>query len=219
MTTTPTPKKPLSALQREDVPYTSHYCEENTYKLIEKLYAEYDIDEGEEEKTNVYAVFVSNPLKRTLVWMQRLSADDLERPVVWDYHVFAMTTSSHPEKKLIIDYDSVLPYPCSSTEYILKAFRPQLALRPEFIQLFRVIPGREYLSRFSSDRSHMATSGLPEPSWPHICGSEAKSAMELPSLWTMSTDEIGVSSDHTHAVGTIFDVRSLLQFAREHSNA
>lgn len=212
-------KKPLTSLQREDVPYTSHYCEENTYKLIEKLYAEYDIDEGE-DKTNVYAVFVSNPLKRTLVWMQRLSAEDLEQPVVWDYHVFAMTTSSNPEKKLIIDYDSVLSYPCSSTEYILKAFRPQLVLRPEYIQLFRVIPGREYLSKFSSDRSHMATSGMPEPSWPRICGSEAKSTMELPSLWTMTTDEIGVTPpDPTKSMGIIVDVRTLLEFARKDNEA
>lgn len=213
-----TEKKDVSSLKREDVPYTSHFCEENVYKLIELLYDQYDIDEKSKDGTQIYAVVISNSTKRTLVWMQRLNENDLEEPVVWDYHVIVLITSSDRNKCFVFDYDSVLPYPCSSSEYILKAFRPQLALRSEYMQLFRVIPGKEYLEKFSSDRSHMEKSSMPQPAWPLICGSSARSAMELPSLWEMRNEDIDNSSrDSSTTTGRVIGVRQLLQLARSGS--
>jgi hypothetical protein len=206
----PSDVQQLPLITRESVPYASHYCEENVYKFIERLYSDTNIEENENLK--VYAVLISNEQKKTLVWMQRLNVDDDDDPIVWDYHVVVLITSSDLATQLVFDYDSVLPYPSHSAEYIMKSFRPQLRLRPEFQQLFRVIPGREYLAKFSSDRSHMVSSSASPPTWPLICGESALTPMELPSLWSMSRNEI--SNPQTNSIGKIMGVRELLILAK-----
>lgn len=186
LSSTKAEKKPLSSLHRDDAPYASHYCEENVYKLMETLNESYELPPG----THLYAVFISNSCKETPIWMQRLCPNgNIEEPVVWDYHVILLLMStSDPSLQLVYDYDSLLPYPCEASTYISMSFQPQFRLPERYQQKFRIINGQEYLSHFSSDRSHMASADVPPPSWSVICGPNAVSAMTLPDLWSMEPD-------------------------------
>ncbi|EAN97668.1 hypothetical protein C3747_57g260 [Trypanosoma cruzi] len=173
----------FNRLTRDRVPYASHYCEENTYKLIEILYAEYAVPDDA-----VFAVFVSNERKQTPVWMQRLAEADERDPVLWDYHVIALMTDTSGNW-WVWDHDTVLPYPCSAKRYIMESFRPEMQMREEYRQWFRVISGRKYLANFSSDRSHMRTSDVPPPPWPIIQGFLAATTMQLPFYWNMAKQD------------------------------
>lgn len=204
-------KHTLASLTRDIVPYASHYCEENVYKLIEQMYA--TLESQILDEISIFAVMISNESKRTPIWMQKLeNSTGKDEPVIWDYHVVVLVTSNDPTKQLIFDCDSVLPYPCPSTKYIIKSFRPHMPIRPEFRQLFRVIPGREYLAKFSSDRTHMESSGMAPPTWPIICGEQANSAMELPVLWTVTNADKDSTTAET--VGKVMNGEDLLIVAR-----
>ena len=111
----------------------------------------------------------------TTVWCQR-SAEEGDH-VLWDYHVIVLQSG------LIFDLDSRLSFPSPALAYITASFQPAVALPREHELLFRIIPGREYLSTFSSDRSHMSHLASDKfPSWPLICGPSAPSTHELPKL-------------------------------------
>ncbi|ORC92996.1 putative DREV methyltransferase [Trypanosoma theileri] len=206
-------KKSLSLLTRESVPYASHYCEENTYKLIEILFENYTVSDQD-----VFAVFVSNREKKTPVWMQRLGRNeendniDTKNPLVWDYHVFVLVITT-TGRKLVFDYDSILPFPSLAEEYVMKAFRPYMQLREEYQQWFRVIPGRLYLDYFSSDRSHMDTSDIPPPPWPLIRGKLAVKEMQLPLYWDMLPVVEGKESgDNSSFLGKVMNIAEFTSF-------
>ncbi|KAH9582035.1 Protein N-terminal glutamine amidohydrolase [Trypanosoma melophagium] len=206
-------KKSFSLLTRESVPYASHYCEENTYKLIEILLANYTVSDQD-----VFAVFVSNNNKKTPVWMQRLASNennnDIETPVVWDYHVFVLvtTTTTTGETKLVFDDDSILPYPCPAEEYVIKAFRPYMHISEDYRQWFRVIPGQLYLDYFSSDRSHMDTADIPPPPWPLIQGKLATKKMQLPLYWNMVPVVEGKESKDNSPFGKVMNITEFTDF-------
>ena len=140
--------------KREECVYTSCYCEENVYKMIEVW---------EDRPKDLHAVFITNERKMCPIWEQRSSKEPGE-PVVWDYHVIA-ATSTH-----VYDLDTTLPFPCDIDTYLQRSFRPD-TLNPVFQQLLRPIPATEFLRVFSSDRRHMFKDGkwLSEPpSYPPI---------------------------------------------------
>ncbi|KAG1054228.1 hypothetical protein G6F43_003753 [Rhizopus delemar] len=96
-------------------------------------------------------VFISNDERKVPIWTQKACVDD--NPVVWDYHVILLF--SNDSNLVVYDFDTILPFPCIAEEYVRKAFKPQLVLRKEYERYFRLIPAKNYLHGFASDRSHM----------------------------------------------------------------
>ena len=138
----------------EDCIYTSCYCEENVYKLIESYPG---------NKDDISAIFISNPRKQCVIWCQKKSEEPMVEPVVWDYHVVAVAKDVNSDSRFIYDLDTVLPFPCPFETYISQCFRPKHPHIDSFYldfasrsgHYFRPISGSQYLETFSSDRSHM----------------------------------------------------------------
>ena len=57
------------------------------------------------------------------------------------------------------------------------------------IRQFRVVPSQLYVGYFSSDRSHMVSSGKAPPPWPLVKGIKSDSVMNLPLYFDMSYDD------------------------------
>ena len=100
-------------------------------------------------------------MKQCVIWHQRLSKEPAVTPVCWDYHVIAI--GKKDSQTLVFDFDTTLSFPCLLDEYAYKCFRPS---NPEISQIwlqfsrcnghfFRPIRSLDFLSSFSSDRSHM----------------------------------------------------------------
>lgn len=139
-------------IKLEECVYTSCYCEENVYKFIEKYSHHFD---------DVYAVFITNPRKHCVIWCQKLSDEPSVTPVCWDYHVIVIAKKS--SQSLVFDLDTVLPFPCLLESYTAQCFQPSASeISQWWLQYamvtghyFRPIQGPDFLSTFSSDRSHM----------------------------------------------------------------
>ncbi|KAH8254532.1 protein N-terminal glutamine amidohydrolase [Drosophila kikkawai] len=148
-----------------DCSYVSCYCEENVWKLCEQVKRT-----RPEELSKCYAVFVSNEGRTVPLWRQKAGRGD-DQVVIWDYHVFFMHNPS-PNRCLVFDLDTTLPFPTYFHKYVTETFRSDLALRPEHHRFFRVIPADTYLIEFSSDRRHMRRPDgswiKPPPSYPPI---------------------------------------------------
>ncbi|CAM9663208.1 unnamed protein product [Pylaiella littoralis] len=127
--------------------YTSHYCEENTLQLCQHLLGRAQIAD-----VQLFAVFVSNQARQVPVWHQRL-ADSRDEPVLWDYHVLLL--AKHPQGNWVYDLDSTLAFPTQAALYITHAIRNEVNMDMRFRRMFRVVPARECVDHFSSNRSHM----------------------------------------------------------------
>jgi len=120
---------------------------------------------------------------------------------------FSKSTSTRVPYAWVYDFDSILSsskslarssqngnrfYPVALENYLSSTFKnlvsEQEMINPKLNPYFRVIPSRDYLSNFSSDRSHMLIEGInpsdilathpssylfPPPTWHKICGKEA----------------------------------------------
>uniref|UniRef100_A0AAG5D561 Protein N-terminal glutamine amidohydrolase n=1 Tax=Anopheles atroparvus TaxID=41427 RepID=A0AAG5D561_ANOAO len=148
-----------------DCSYVSCYCEENVWKLCEQVKKTHP-----SELSKCYAVFVSNERRTVPLWRQKAGRGD-EKLVIWDYHVFFMHNPS-PNRCLVFDLDTTLPFPTYFHKYVTETFRSDYALTPEHHRFFRVIPAEKYLAEFSSDRRHMRRPDgswiKPPPSYPPI---------------------------------------------------
>jgi len=180
---------------RTRLAYTSCYCEENVWKLCEEIARRLRVvDEEVEGKlpgseaerlfSRCFAVFVSNPTKSVPIWCQRASADPRAVPVVWDYHVILVvrgssssspsssSPSSSPSSSSVYDLDTILPFPETFSAYFDQSFGDEDRLKARFRRFFRVIPAREFLNRFASDRRHMkkpdGSWAMPPPGYPPI---------------------------------------------------
>eukprot|EP00123_Amoebidium_parasiticum_P021139 comp6220_c0_seq1/m.2048 comp6220_c0_seq1/g.2048 ORF comp6220_c0_seq1/g.2048 comp6220_c0_seq1/m.2048 type:complete len:226 (-) comp6220_c0_seq1:50-727(-) len=136
-------------LQRENLTYTACYCEENVWKLCEAI----GKNMGEERLRDYTVCFISNAQQMTPIWCQK-SSEVEDNLVVWDYHV-VLIQERDGEEAYIYDLDTTLPCPCPLREYVQGAFKPHLLLKKEYRRSFRLVPARDYLSMFASDRSHM----------------------------------------------------------------
>lgn len=130
--------------KKEDLIYTSCYCEENVWKLLHKIPAEY--------KKDSYAVFISNDSKTVPIWYQSKS-DSISEPVVWDYHVIAIHKSSM--ESFVYDMDTILEFPTSFKKYYEKALPILKNISKKYHRFYRVVAAKYYLENFASDRSHM----------------------------------------------------------------
>jgi hypothetical protein len=54
----------------------------------------------------------------------------------------------------IFDLDSDLMFPCEAGDYYKSAFRPEIKLKKEYCQLFRVVSADDFINHFASDRYH-----------------------------------------------------------------
>jgi hypothetical protein len=176
-------KNPISLfLKHSECSHVSCYCEENVYKLCQDVSSRHS---GEINKC--FVVFVSNPSRTVPLWRQR-SGKDEDRLVIWvgrliivllidenalfqDYHVIFLY-HPEPEKCLVYDLDSELPFPTYVHKYVTETFRTDHILKPDYFRYFRVIPANEFLKEFASDRRHMkrpdGTWIKPPPNYPAI---------------------------------------------------
>ena len=117
------------------VPY---YCEENIWRLAyRKIHGQHN----EVSKNRYHVVFVSNP-KACVPMFQQLAANDPETPVMWDYHVVLLMTTTMSEdqvasKTYVIDIDSYVPYPCPLKDYVEMVFPNYQEWMREYLPYFR----------------------------------------------------------------------------------
>jgi len=132
------------------------YCEENVWRLAYRKVCQ------QKDGETYHVAFVSNP-KGCVPMFQQKAAEDPYQPVMWDYHVILlMTTTSSEDSRTsttyVLDIDSHLPYPCPLEEYAERVFLNHTDWKEEFLPYFRVFGASTYLRHFSSDRSHMFNS-------------------------------------------------------------
>ncbi|EAN78042.1 hypothetical protein, conserved [Trypanosoma brucei brucei TREU927] len=197
----------LRCLRREHVPYASHYCEENAYKLVEALYRDFSLPDHA-----VFAVFISNDCKSTPVWKQRLGNGRC--PLMWDYHVITLVNVGAGDEggMWAFDQDTTLPFPCEGLRYIEESFHPEMQLDDKYRQRFRVVPGRDYLEYFSSDRSHMKDFDAAQPPWPLIRGCRAPSDMRLGLYVDVHQSSSGEDVKKEQGCGKILSIAELISF-------
>ncbi len=164
----------LRNIPKSDCIYTSCYCEENVYQLCDRFIN----GAADERPTECWAVWISNPSKSVGIWCQQARGNG--GFVVWDYHVIMLAAfgSEMAKQYLIYDLDTTLPFPCEMKDYLKQAFRPDEVKNPRFAASFRLVPAQEFLTSFSSDRSHMLKAdsacgySAQPPSYPCILKSE-----------------------------------------------
>ncbi|KAI8989463.1 N-terminal glutamine amidase-domain-containing protein [Pilobolus umbonatus] len=153
----------LINIQRDSLIYTSHYCEENIYMLCKTINEKYP-----ELIDDCTVIFISNEERKIPMWMQK-AAGPVD-PVVWDYHVILLYENE--ACPLILDVDTLLPFPCPADIYTVETLKPQLVLQKQYERYFRLIPATMYLREFASDRSHMLNEmgeySAPPPIYPPI---------------------------------------------------
>ena len=125
--------------------YCAFFCEENIWHLAKEFAAV-----GSVEKWFVLFFLCADPTSSFFVIKnQRAFGSSLLG--FWDYHVVLFDSND----RLIYDLDSSLSCPLSTRLYFAQTFPKQELLAPGVRAMVRNIPLGEYLSRFSSDRSHM----------------------------------------------------------------
>lgn len=148
----------VNELRREDFLYQPYYCEENIWQLCQH-----------QPFKNSYVIFIASKGDAFPMLHQRFMAHR-QKPVYWDYHVVLLVLA---EKNLILDFDTTLAFSSDVGHYFSQSFVDNKSLAEHERPWFRVVPAHEYVSRFSSDRSHMKTTSgwlAPPPAWPLIGG-------------------------------------------------
>lgn len=169
-------------VDRDEFAYAARYCEENIWQLVQssKL-ANLELD----------VVFISNGGRTCALWNQRASAGPSE-PVIWDYHVIAISFPAN----LAFDLDSRCSFPHVAVDYLQETF-PLAGQVPEaFAPRFRVIAAKAFVAKFASDRSHMREGErylAPPPDWPPPTTSS--SSMNLMEFVQMARPFVGEVMD------------------------
>lgn len=163
-----------------EAPYQSCYCEENVYKLFEKIR---DLDgEGNLNLEDFWAVMISNDDKMIPLWAQK-AAREPGLYVLWDYHVIVISksTSESSSSSKVFDLDSVLGWGVDFETYWNETMNPEKMqkVQTKYRRKFRLIPAHIYLRLLSSDRSHMLDANgkylKPPPTWPKILQDSTRS--------------------------------------------
>ncbi|MCB9640334.1 MAG: hypothetical protein H6728_06795 [Myxococcales bacterium] len=167
--------------------YQAYYCEENVWKLAQE--PRFSTVEG-------YAVFISNPDKTCALWHQRAS-ESLYEPIVWDYHVIYLAATGPVAQVAwqVWDLDTRLGCPVSFVEYIEQTFSLTMALPPQYLPLFRLVPRELFVERFFSNREHMLDDEShfrqPPPAWPAPAPTTQDDPLPLLRLVDMQDDFVG----------------------------
>jgi len=161
-----TPVMSLIIPTHEDCQYAACFCEENVYKLIQKV-----SEDHPESLQNTWAVFISNSGRCVPLWSQKAGREG-DGLVIWDYHVILLYKEEDGQT-LVYDLDTRLPFPAQFPLYSEATLTSDEMLEAKFHRQFRVIPGAEYLASLSTDRRHMKNDEgwlQAPPSWPCIKG-------------------------------------------------
>ncbi|XP_050301232.1 protein N-terminal glutamine amidohydrolase isoform X2 [Anthonomus grandis grandis] len=177
--------------------YVSCYCEENVYKLAEDVAKKYP-----NELSKCFVVIISNQSRTVPLWKQRAGKDE-DKLIIWDYHGIFLY-HPEPDKCLVYDLDSELPFPTYVHKYVTETFRTDHILKPDYFRYFRVVPANEFLKEFASDRRHMkrpdGTWIKPPPTYPAI--SSANSEHNL---------EDYIQMDHDKGPGQVLNLTQFVQ--------
>lgn len=149
----------MAEREKEAYLYTPLFCEENIWQLARALVTEGVVVEA------MRVLIFTNHHKQVLLLNQQRSGDT--GYVVWDYHVVLRVTEGEDR---IYDFDTQLPFPCASYDYLADTFPPQTDLPEQLRCEIREVPAQSYLRDFYSDRHHMV-GAVPEeafPPWPTI---------------------------------------------------
>lgn len=124
------------------------FSEENVYKLCQDVRTRYPA-----ELQTCYVVFISNPSRTVPLWRQRAGKDE-DRLVIWvswhmfslkrrkkhfmyillqDYHVIFLY-HPEPDRCLVYDLDSELPFPTYVHKYVTETFRTDHILKPDYFR-------------------------------------------------------------------------------------
>lgn len=166
---------------RRTRPHQPFFCEENVWRLL--------VDGA--LSTDSAAVFVTNAQRTVAMWGQRAARVD---PVVWDYHVVALTRRDRL-LPTIVDLDDRERVAWPLRQWLEHAFSEDV--EPEFAPRFRVVPRAQFVATFSSDRSHMRDAAgrerQPFPKWPAPYRPEL--GMTLPRFLDLDDAIAGVVTD------------------------
>jgi hypothetical protein len=175
----------MGGFTRNNLPYTPLFCEENIWQLL-RLVVEAGV-----EPDALRVLLISNAERRVALLRQR-RGNGPHGLVVWDYHVVLRSLARGGD--LIYDYDTTLPFPTASADYLAATFPAEAAVAPPFRAQLREIPGDSYLRRFWSDRSHMAGQVPAEafPPWTPILATHEPIALH--HWWDMGRDTADGSS-------------------------
>ncbi|KIK59835.1 hypothetical protein GYMLUDRAFT_661749 [Collybiopsis luxurians FD-317 M1] len=205
-TTSPTVTPPALP---QDAVYTSHYCEENVYLLIQSFFHNPSIS----EIWDIFAVFISNHARTVALWNQKLS-NKLDWPVIWDYHVIAVLRAPKGSsiQSWVYDFDTHLGMPVTWNSYFSETF--SMTVPEAFQSTFRVVPAEVYLDHFASDRSHMLDTKSacnpsylkPLPPYPPLQGSFCIKHAVTHNLMDF------VSMHPSDGYGDVFGIRTIHDF-------
>lgn len=154
----PTPQVLAETMTIDHQPF---FCEENVWRLVshDDVHADFR-----------WVVFITNTNRTCAFWRQEAS-DDPDRPIVWDYHVVAI--SADPEQgPMVWDFGCTIGTPIPFDVWARVSF-PYVGRLPEkFDASFLVHDVATFRDEFASDRRHMLDPDgrpyRPFPSWKTI---------------------------------------------------
>ncbi len=160
----------MTQINRNNYIYTSLFCEENIWKLIESLYMK-------PLAKPIEVLFIINHTNSVAIFEQNHAVNN--NPVIWDYHVVLLAQIE--KNHMILDFDSCCEFPTLVSTYFSLTF-PENTLLIENLQPYiKAIPADYYFKHFYSDRSHMKDiiNEMEYPDYPAIKPANSIDALSL----------------------------------------
>jgi len=147
-------------MDRSAFRYQAYFCEENIWHFA-RQYLKINSnapssDDPSAGDLRYFVLFFINESRQVSLMNQSVFGDD--GIGVWDYHVVFFDAS----KRLIFDFDTMLPFPVDARTYIQGTFpethfRSTAQIQSLSVETARIrtVPADDYIAHFSSDRAHM----------------------------------------------------------------
>lgn len=179
-------------MDRSAFRYQAYFCEENIWHFANEYLKTNSEQSSQDDKicfnARFFVLFFINATRKVTLLNQRVFGND--GIGIWDYHVVFFDG----DKRLIFDFDTVLPFPSDAKMYLQETFPETHFSSEEVLQSLemapariRIIPADQYVAHFSSDRSHMLDkNGLPIetfPAWDAIRSDDQP--VDLKSYWNV----------------------------------
>ena len=148
----------MPILDKFSFTYTSLFCEENIWLLINSLKS---LKKSDENIETLDVLFISNKSKSVVLFEQKSAID--HQPVIWDYHV--ILTARINNNVYALDFDSHCEFPILINEYFKRTFSPAQNVPKQYLPLIKTFKSDYFLNHFYSDRSHMKGI-IPESKFP-----------------------------------------------------